>query len=309
MLRGTDIALKSLNIILAMENIETLDTLEITGLPGLQLMAIDNTTAGSFEFLSKLAKDAGQSEGVPLQCPTLSEGDESCDDVTFEFSAPGRQVLIKVKGFPKEATQHFVAAVEGFASNLGHVNASMDLDVDMREVMAHLSNDTVLYEELYKGIRYSVDASLSKALENLLASKIPDTTVPGAPFSGKVTRLDKVAVARKLFSLFTGASADVKEHYNTTAGSFEFLSKLAKDAGLVEVLRNTSTMFPPAYPFPEPEYHPPEIAEYPVMPETGGTIPPGIYRSPATATTTPLPSYVAKASITENTSMYKFVNS
>lgn len=280
--------------------------------------------------------------------------------MTLEFSAPGRQVLIKVKGFPKEATQHFVAAVEGFASNLGHVNASVDLDFDMREVMAHLSNDTVLYEELYKGFRYSVDASLSKALENLLASMVPDTTVPGAPFSGQ-------AMARKLFSFFTGASADVKVAFdesvrqdlirsmpfvnmsygtlvslyrplvsmypthlrgtdialktlniistmerietldtweitglpglqlmavgNTSSGSFEFLSKLAKDAGVFEVLRNTSTMFPPEYHYPEPSY----IASTPVPSYT--------------STTTLVPSYIAPAGITSNTSMDKFVNS
>ena len=41
------------------KGIETLDTLEITGLPGLQLGLVGNTSAGSFEFLSKLAKDAG----------------------------------------------------------------------------------------------------------------------------------------------------------------------------------------------------------------------------------------------------------
>jgi hypothetical protein len=52
-------------------------------------------------------------------------------EVTLEFLAPGRQVLIKVKGFPKEATQHFVAAVEGFASNLGHVNVTWQKSVQL----------------------------------------------------------------------------------------------------------------------------------------------------------------------------------
>ena len=78
---------------------------------------------------------------------------------------------------------------------------------------------------------------------------------------------------------------------NTSSGSFEFLSKLAKDAGLVEVLRNTSTMFPPEYHYPEPSY----IASTPVPSYT--------------STTTLVPSYIATAGITSNTSMDKFVNS
>lgn len=64
--------------------------------------------------------------------------------------------------------------------------------VEYRRIFALSNCDEVLYEELYKGFRYSVDASLSKALENLLASMVPDTTVPGAPFSGQVAWLDKV---------------------------------------------------------------------------------------------------------------------
>eukprot|EP00435_Cladocopium_sp_Y103_P006542 s2117_g2.t1 len=244
-----------------------------------QLTAKDEASATHFvQTLKDLVEAERQLAGHPLP-------------VTFDFSAPGRQVLIKATGWPKEATQHMVAAVEGLARNLGHVNASVDLDVDMREIMAHLSNDTVLYEEIYKGMRYSVDASLTKALEDLLASWVP-------------------GVGWKLFKLFTGASADVKIAFdesvredlirsipfvnmsygtlvslyrqivtqypaylrgtdvslkvlslilametietldtleikglpdlqlmavgNTTSGSFEFLSKLAKDTGLVE---------------------------------------------------------------------------
>ena len=70
----------------------------------------------------------------------------------------------------------------------------------------------------------------------------------------------------------------------TTAGSFECLSKLAKDAGRVEVLRNTSTMFPPEYHYPEPSY----IA------------------STTESTTVP---YVTPVGFTPNTPMDKFVNS
>jgi hypothetical protein len=77
---------------------------------------------------------------------------------------------------------------------------------------------------------------------------------------------------------------------NTSSGSFEFLSKLAKDAGVFEVLRNTSTMFPPDH-YPEPSY----IASTPVPPYI--------------STTTLVPSYIAPAGITSNTSMDKFVNS
>ena len=70
---------------------------------------------------------------------------------------------------------------------------------------------------------------------------------------------------------------------NTASGSFEFLSKLAKDAGVVEVLRNTSTMFPPEYHYPEPSY----------------------ITSNTESTTVP---YVTPVAFTPNTPMDKFVN-
>ena len=47
----------------------------------------------------------------------------------------------------------------------------------------------VLYEELYKGFKYSVDLTLTKALENMIASRFPESPA-GAPFSAQVPWLD-----------------------------------------------------------------------------------------------------------------------
>ena len=43
--------------------------------------------------------------------------------VNVEITAPGRQVLIKVSRL-EQLDPHSVAAVQAFASNLGHVNAA-----------------------------------------------------------------------------------------------------------------------------------------------------------------------------------------
>ena len=52
-----------------------------------------------------------------------------------------------------------------------------------------LGPNEVLYEELYKGFKYSVDLTLTKALENMIASRFPESP-PGAPFSAQVPWLD-----------------------------------------------------------------------------------------------------------------------
>ena len=38
---------------------ETLDTVELKGVPGVQLMMVGNTTSGAFNFLGKLVRDVG----------------------------------------------------------------------------------------------------------------------------------------------------------------------------------------------------------------------------------------------------------
>ena len=45
------------------------------------------------------------------------------NQVNVEITAPGRQVLIKVSRL-EQLDPHSVAAVQAFASNLGHVNAA-----------------------------------------------------------------------------------------------------------------------------------------------------------------------------------------
>ena len=57
---------------------------------------------------------------------------------------------------------------------------------------------------------------------------------------------------------------------NTTSGAFDFMGKLVKDVGLVEVLRNTSTEFMPQY-VPPPEFAPYTGTTTPYVPPAGYT--------------------------------------
>eukprot|EP00438_Fugacium_kawagutii_P019450 Skav230453 [mRNA] locus=scaffold186:16369:19993:+ [translate_table: standard] len=233
--------------------------------------------------------------------------------VTFNITSPGRQVTVRIT--PKNpAEEEFIRAAEGVAQNFGEVKVSVTYDLDMLEFLSHLTNETVLYAELYKGIRYAVSATISKNLEKLLASKVP-------PAAHAVPGFSASEMMDKLWNLFTGASASVKvviddstreeifrslpgmnmtygtmvaiyrqmvRMYpmalrgsplamkslkflqdmekletldtveltgvpglramlvdNTTNGLFQFLGKFSKDIGLIDVLKNTSTMFPP----------------------------------------------------------------
>ena len=65
-------------------SMETFDTVEVTGLPGLKVMAVYNTTEGEFQFLTKLGKDAG-----------LPEILQNNSDRTFDIAA-----LLNATGVP-----------------------------------------------------------------------------------------------------------------------------------------------------------------------------------------------------------------
>eukprot|EP00438_Fugacium_kawagutii_P019452 Skav230455 [mRNA] locus=scaffold186:20498:24661:+ [translate_table: standard] len=238
--------------------------------------------------------------------------------VTFNITSPGRQVTVRIT--PKNPAEEgfFIRAAEGVAQNFGEVNVSVTYDLDMLEFLSHLTNETVLYAELYKGIRYAVSATISKSLEKLLASKVP-------PAAHAVPGFSASEMMDKLWNLFTGASASVKvviddstreeifrslpgmnmtygtmvaiyrqmvRMYpmalrgsplamkslkflqdmekvetldtveltgvpglramlvdNTTNGLFQFLGKFSKDIGLIDVLKNTSTLFPQPEPY------------------------------------------------------------
>lgn len=58
-LRGSPMALAALRAFEALPQMETMDLIEVKGLPGLRVEAILNGTAGDFDFFHKLGKEAG----------------------------------------------------------------------------------------------------------------------------------------------------------------------------------------------------------------------------------------------------------
>eukprot|EP00435_Cladocopium_sp_Y103_P034943 s288_g9.t1 len=189
------------------------------------------------------AKDAAAAEkfaeemtGLWLMALSMSPSPSS---VFLNFTSKGRRVEAKMFNIPKPPTS--MDSAKRMADSIGHVNVTVDVESDMQEILAHLSNETVLYEEVYKGFRYSVDATLTRALEKMATAYATPTNpqVPGP-----------AVVIRKLFSLLTGASADVKVAFDDTVRQ-ELIRSMPvlnmKYGTLVAMYKQMVTQFPVAW--------------------------------------------------------------